>query len=325
MILSPDFTRVIASVTTLMYHGSNLKNKDIILSQGLIPNPKKRKWKEDTNVSFHQPSRASLGGIYLTTNIMTATSSGTVAGGGGACLLVVVSVQSGNLLADEDDFKFALNDIKIPGLVMNEWMMQRLYAGSVALKEGTIPQEQYRKEIRDELERTKKAFVSGFIDRINRKLSKELTPQELSAAEALLDQGFFIALKRLASHVESWGSRGWGSEELWGVERPNAGEAEAEFKRLEDRLTRVFKRVGRPEHRQETANQIARIETPIGYSGRNRIVAVIEVLPYQRETGTQVKVLYPPSGKIPQKVIQDWEEREGPWRPVTDQVENEAT
>jgi hypothetical protein len=194
-------------------------------------------------------------------------------------------------------------------------MIQRLYAGAVALREGRIPQERYREEIRDELERTKESFMTSFINGINGKLKKPLTDQELSVTEGLLDQGFFTALKRLASHVQS---RGWGYEELWGVERPNAMEAESEFKRLEDRLTRVLKKVGRPEHRESDFNSSARIETPIGYSGKNRIVAVIEVLSYQRETGTQVKVLYPPSGQVPAKLIADWEKAEGPWRSVTD-------
>jgi hypothetical protein len=327
MVLSHDFTilpgRIIASVTTIMYHGSNIKNKAIILSQGLIPNPKKRKWSEDPSSSIHVPSRASLGGIYLTNNIMTALSSGTVSGRGGQCILVVVSVQTGNLLADEDDFKYRLNSISIPGLVMNEWMIQRLYAGSVALKEGRIPNERDSQWVREELQKTKEAYITNFINGVNKKLKKPLTEQEMSITEGLLDYGFFISLKRLASHAESgsWGSRGWGSEELWGVEKPDVGEAEAEFKRLEDRLTRVLKRVGRTEHRESDFNQSARIETPIGYSGKNRIVAVVEVIPYQREIGTRVKVLYPPSGEVPAKVIKDWEEREGPWRPVTGHVE----
>jgi hypothetical protein len=193
-------------------------------------------------------------------------------------------------------------------------MMQRLYAGAVALRDGRIPHERYRQEVRDELERTKQAFITSFINGVNGKLKKPLTDQELSVTEGLLDQGFFTALKRLASHVEA---RGWGYEELWGVERPNIEEAEAEFKRLEDRLTRVLKRIGRMEHRESDFNNSARIETPIGYSGKNRIVAVIEVLPYRRETGTQVKVLYPPSGEVPDKLIADWEKAEGPWRQVT--------
>jgi len=321
MILSHDFTtlpgHITASVAAIMYHGSNIKNKDIILSQGLIPNPKKRAWSEDKDVSFYQPSRESLGGIYLTNNVIKATSSGTVSGGGGQCILVVVSIQTGNLLADEDDFKFRLNQISIPGLVANEWMMQRLYAASIALKENRIPQDSYSQGIREELESTKQAFITDFIGGVSRKLKDGLTPQETLAAEDILDQGFLTVLKRLASHVKSWGSRSWGSEELWGVEKPDPGEAEAEFKRLEDRLTRVFKRVGRSEHRESDFNNSARIETPIGYSGKNRIVAVIEVLPYQREIGTQVKILYPPSGEVPEKLIRDWEKAQGPWRPVT--------
>jgi hypothetical protein len=192
----------------------------------------------------------------------------------------------------------------------------------VALREGRISNERSRQEIRDELRRTKEYFITSFINGINGKLKKSLTAQEMSVTEGLLDQGFFIAIKRLASHVDA---RGWGYEELWGVERPKVGEAEAEFKRLEDRLTRVLKRVGRPEHRERDFNNSARIETPIGYSGKNRIVAVIEVLPYQRETGTQVKVLYPPSGEVPEKLIADWEKAQGPWRPVTNRVGVEAS
>jgi hypothetical protein len=324
MILSRDFTtlsgRVVASVATLMYHGSHPKNKDIILSQGLIPNPKKRKWQEDPDASFYQASRQSLSGIYLTTNLLTATSSGSVPGGGGWGLLVVVLVQSGSLLADEDDVKFRLNDIALPGRVVNEWTVMHTYSMYVALQKDLVDNDRMKQEMRDGILEYKQNFIDKFIAGISYRIT--MTKQEISLVRDILEEwGFFVALKRMAAHLKDMGYRGWGSSEVWGVEKPDVGEAEVDFKRLEDRLSRVLKRMGRPEYREENAfNVSARIETPISYSGKNRIIAVIEVLPYQRDIGTRVKVLYPPSGEVPEKLIQDWEKAQGPWRPVTNQV-----
>jgi hypothetical protein len=315
MLLTQDF-HIIASVATLMYHGTHPKNKNIILSQGLIPNPKERKWKDDPHAGFHQPSRKSLPGIYLTRNLMSATSAGSVPGGRGWCLLVVVSIQTGNLLADEDDLKFQLNKISLPGRVLNEWSVMHLYANYIALQKGLMKRDRDKQEAQQEIQAYKDKFIDDFISGVGYRI--HLTKQEMSIVRDVLDEwGFFIALKRIAAHVHDTGYRGWGSEELWGVEKPDAGEAEADFKKLEDRLTRILKRLGRHEHREENPfNVSARIETPIGYSGKNRIVAVIEELPWESGIGTRVKVLYPPSGEVPGKLIEDWEKSHGPWEQV---------
>lgn len=318
MLLSPDYIRVVASVATVMYHGSHPRNKDIILSQGLIPNPKRRKWQEDPHAGFYQASRQSLPGIYLTTNIMTASSAGTVPGGGGWGLLVVVLVQSGSLLADEDDVKFRLNDIALPGRVVNEWSTMHAYAMYVALKRDLVKDDRMRQEMWEGIKEYKKHFIDRFIESIGHRIT--MTKQEISLVRDILEEwGFFTALKRMASHLHhDKGYRGWGSSELWGVEQPDPGEAEAGFKQLEDRLSRVLKRLGRPEHREENAfNVSARIETPIGYSGKNRILAVIETLPYKtgEPDAPNARVLYPSSGEVPEKFIQDWEQRVGRWRP----------
>jgi hypothetical protein len=303
-----------------MYHGSHPKNKDIILSQGLIPNPKVRKWKDDPHAGFHQPSRQSLPGIYLTSNLVSAQSAGSVPGGGGWCLLVVVSVQSGNLIADEDDIKFRLNELALPGRMVNEWSIMHAYSMYVALQKGLIEDDRTKQEAWQEIHQYRNNFINSFLESIDYKI--KLTKQELSLVRDILEEwGFFVALKRMASHVKDTGYRGWGSDDLWRIEKPDEVEAEADFKQLEDRLTRVLKRMGRSEHREENAfNVSARIETPIGYSGKNRIVAVLEELPWQSGIGSRVKILYPPSGEVPEKLIQDWEGRVGPWKPVKDPI-----
>ena len=65
----------IAALRSIWYHGSSIKNLRSIVAQGLIPDPKERNWADDPDASIGNPSRASYGGIYVTRNLMTATSA----------------------------------------------------------------------------------------------------------------------------------------------------------------------------------------------------------------------------------------------------------
>lgn len=300
----------ISSVTRLMYHGTSKKNLPAILSEGLIPDPRKRVWDQDTNVSFHQPSRQSLGGVYLTTNLMTALSSAGKDSKGN--ILVVVSVQTGNLLADEDDLKYLLNDITLPGLSINDYMIRQIYLGWYRLTHDLIEEDWRRQEAASLVQRAREGYVAAVLERVERALKGGLTAQERSLAVPLLQEGFLVALARQAAYVEA----GWDDRAEWEAARPDRGAAEAAFKRLEDRLTRLWKRLGRPEHRTRDFGFTTRLDLPIRYNGKNKILAVVEELSYESGIGTRVRVLYPASGQVPTQLIRDWEQAVGPWRVV---------
>jgi hypothetical protein len=292
-----------------MYHGTDAENLPIIMSQGLIPNPKKRVWQQDEHASFYQPSRSSLPGIYLTTNLMTALSS---AGKGKTKedVLVLVRVSSGTLLADEDDVKFRLNS----AISDHPYSVMQLYTGWQALKQGLIADEWGREETRKYLETAQSTFMENNLKSLNTFLKGGLNGHETNLVLPLLEKAFYITLTRKASHVEKYS---WGySDHNYGIPIPSSSLAESDFKALEDRLTRLLKRMGRPEHLNDAMSPTARIETPITFSGRNKIVAVLHEFGYGLGKGRRVRVVYPSSGHVPPEFIRDWTERMGPWDPV---------
>ena len=59
----------------IWYHGTSARFIDSIMSQGLIPNPKKRTWDEDPGSNYNSPSRKSIGGVYITKNIIACWRS----------------------------------------------------------------------------------------------------------------------------------------------------------------------------------------------------------------------------------------------------------
>jgi hypothetical protein len=313
LVLSDDYsviTQRLASVPTIMYHGTPRENMPIILSQGLIPNPKKRAWNDDPDSGFHGSSRASLSGIYLTTNMMTATSSGRRGGNKGKCLVVVL-IQSGNLIADEDDMKFSLEH----GIPNHEYSIMTLYTYDQMIKRNLFPDEYEHRQALNHVKDAKEKFIKSFLEGVAYKLKGGLNPHEEQVLLPVLEEGFSVAIARKAAYLEHY---------FRDYERSNHGvgpldraQAEQNFKRLEDRLTRILKRLGRPEHLESRFSPTARIETPITYSGKNKIIAVVECLPSLLgeggEYGTPVIVRYPPSGEVPDKLKEDWTQSQGSW------------
>jgi hypothetical protein len=141
----------------IMYHGTSANNLNSILNNGLVPFPKKRVWDTDTydnDSGFDHPSKASIGGIYLTTNLLTATSASTKAKGNQ--LLVVLSIHPYSTVADEDDF-LRINHINIPGMVNNPHTVAGVYIPYTLLKLGKttdVEDENYIKKAKEEFVRS---------------------------------------------------------------------------------------------------------------------------------------------------------------------------
>ena len=87
-----------------MYHGTTDKFLRTILKQGIIPDPKEKKWEDDPHISQYSLSRASLPGSYWTSNLMTARSSSTNTTGkfGGRPIVVTAQIAELAAYADED-------------------------------------------------------------------------------------------------------------------------------------------------------------------------------------------------------------------------------
>lgn len=100
----------------IMYHGTSDVFLRGILSQGLIANPPKKRWDDDTQQSSSSFNRTSLPGSYWTSNLMTARSSSTntVKKFGGHDMTIIAQIAEQSAYADEDSISsqlmWAMND-----------------------------------------------------------------------------------------------------------------------------------------------------------------------------------------------------------------------
>jgi hypothetical protein len=109
----------------ILYHGTSPEVGRRVLSEGLVPDPKKRSWAEDPNAGYNMLPRVSFQGTYLTGNFMTAYSSATrTAGPHTEHLIVVVEVEESSLVHDEDSLKGplqgAMHGLAPPGHILTE-------------------------------------------------------------------------------------------------------------------------------------------------------------------------------------------------------------
>jgi len=301
-----------------LYHGTSADRLNSILSQGLISNPKERAWQEDPHASWHKPSRQSLPGIYLTSNLMTAISSSTNARFGKKkhnTILIIVSVQPQSLVMDEDDL--SVDALVYPGINLNESenLISQMYFGQIG--SGAHP---YRiSEDKKFLNNAQKAYVEHAIEYIEYNLkSKKLHPGLKASLEHLLSEGFFAALNRKVAHISSdyykrlWGN--WADRENYDnpPKQPTTAEAEKAFKDYQDRLTKTLKTMAIPENLPEDKFRFtARTLEPIGYTKSNKIVAIFELVPSEtRRYGEDLVQVYPKDESIPSEALKkletDW-------------------
>ncbi len=290
----------------MVYHGTSAKNLDSIMSQGLIPNPKKRSWSEDKGTSFYAASRKSLDGIYVTKNIMTATSafhqaSNKMEDGG---LLISAEIQPKTGFLDEDRLNGRLEHVS-----SSEWVIANLYVDLQLNKNKSFTE--------DEFEKYKKAFINYYQESI------KLHDQLLSRLNPLLYKAFVAAVNRQACYIDNTSYRGIHQVydeysriakkegvSLPPLVNPDKEKCEAELLSIKDSLTRTMKKLANPANVTDSFNKdffwSSRIMQPIKFSGPNRILCIIFVPHW--ETKKKPKLLY---GKIPDQLIKDWESRIG--------------
>jgi hypothetical protein len=305
----------------IWYHGTARENLPAILSQGLIPDPKKRVWADDPGAGFGQPSRVSYGGIYVTQNLMTARSSvprNTDKAGG---VIVVMELQPRTLLADEDDFLFSASQMYQPNLNWSPTTAAWLYLAS---KYGRPDDADTVRMVAD----AKQSYAAVFL-RGNKDLLKEkYTPQLEDALKAILPGLWDAAVMRAVAYYP----QAYGSQWKWNWLRdytdysgkpdegdpdkipqpPTPAQGEAAFRAAVDKATRTLKSRVRVER---GTFKTARSLEPIRFSGSNRIVAIVQIerVPAeQRKEGgpyETVRVIY---GKLPDDFKTQWKERVGP-------------
>lgn len=103
------YNRIIKTASVAyMWHGTSAGRMRTILSDGLIPNPKKRTWDETKGERENLISLRSYGGIYLAENFLTAYgaagNSNSNPNDQRAIIGVKMETQSPSLILDEDTF-----------------------------------------------------------------------------------------------------------------------------------------------------------------------------------------------------------------------------
>jgi hypothetical protein len=281
----------------IAYHGTSSKLIPAILSQGLIPDPKTRSWATDDNTSFHSPSRASYGGIYVTTNLMTASSSAwrTAADTDGDKAIVIMELQPRTLIDDEDNVNNRISNIKSKGMNFNEHWLIQLY---VALKTNN--------DNRDWLEKVREEHTEMTLDQLFRFRTEEPHPELLKRVKSMIESGFEAVLTRQIANIDPSEykqsmHRAMTEQE---VPQPDLAQAERDFMQFSDKLTKTLK-AGRD---TTTFNYTARIMEPIKFSGANKIIGIVE---FSKLTSSETpKVVF---GTVPQDFKDQYKMSFGKW------------
>jgi hypothetical protein len=299
------------------YHGTSSALIPKILSSGLIPEPKIRSWASDETSSV-QTTRKSLPGIYVSTNLLTATGAALrVAQRDKANQAVIVmELQPRSMVADEDEVNLNIKSIAdhLSGSAYHHiWpYFMEVY--------GDRYKDTEDRHYRQAAEKQKIDWINSVMKRLLYKLGKqEVNPElEKRVKELLFNEGFRVMLERNVAYTHGWDldyyktewSRGFGD---YGTQPPlpNPQQAEDRWLAFSDRLARALKIMARPIKMQDwSLNTSGRVLTPIGFKGSNRIICIIEQIDQRApEYHTRMLVHY---GKPPEKLIEDWTQAIGP-------------
>jgi RNA:NAD 2'-phosphotransferase (TPT1/KptA family)/8-oxo-dGTP pyrophosphatase MutT (NUDIX family) len=305
----------VAAPRQIFYHGSSVKNLRSILSQGLIPEVKEKNWQEDEDTGFSAPSRVSYGGIYVTRNVRIARGAPQDRVAQGAALVVCMELQPNTFYMDEDDINLQMNaplgelsgSNYIPG-----YYIAMTHPGVNASMDTWL--EKYRNK-----------FIEAFVKKSNmlfRNEDQPIHPGLEDRMRELLPAMWQASLGRLTAH-QAKGMRAWdvsaayrevfeevGDEPIPAKEElfPTVAEAEKSFMVESEKLTRAMRLLAQP--REEKFRNTARVTEPIGYSGSNHILAVVEIRDGHKyhKNPEDVVDLVVHYGKLPEDFIQQYEE-----------------
>jgi hypothetical protein len=317
-----------AAPRNIWYHGSPFKNLRSILAQGLIPEVKQREWQEDPDASIYKPSRESYGGIYVTTNLSTAVNAPRDTGyyGPGRMVLVAMELQPNTMYMDEDDINFTPLSNASPHLSDSSYRAPGYY---IAMTQSNVPE-----NWKEALEEIKTQYVNECMNYWKKfKFSEDqanegfaMHPQLEARFRELLPATWAAALTRQAAHAAAKMkdydvSRAY-HEVFYDVPYdkippkeqlvPTIAEGEQAWRKACDQLTRTLKLMTRPNPRKY--RDTARITTPIGYHGSNRILAVAEVREghqWRGENGNDPVTIILHYGTLPEDFFKQWKERNG--------------
>jgi predicted 3-demethylubiquinone-9 3-methyltransferase (glyoxalase superfamily) len=138
--------------------------------------------------------------------------------------------------------------------------------------------------------------------------------------QILNDEGFEAALQRQAAHINPESFNDWCLRySRWGndgcpIKLPNKTESERRWSRFLDQITRTFKKISYEKMSPlglKAVNQTSRLLNPVGFSGKDRIICLIEILPPAKGSYSYRLLIH--YGNPPEQLKTDWQAKEGQW------------
>lgn len=309
-----------AKSLSLWYHGTDRANLRSILSQGLIPDPKKRVWGDDTHASWRAASKASLNGIYITQNLMTATGAVRTQRGEDERLVVVLQVSSRSVVHDEDTLRFRL---RLDSVYDNPYSLLAAYV---------------QKRIGD-WDALADTLVQKAMDGIE--AEKKLHPKMAEAVRASLRAAYAAAVERQVAHFAVSHRREFmpmlynalsHADGVQDADQHLTVGSDGEWKLLDDGLKPVMDtRAAEKSWRDaigaltrttrsvdfDNYSKTARAESRIGFTGDNRIVCIFGERTIQNAEGKHLTQLIRYYGDIPAETLEQVRQRFGAYEVVS--------
>jgi len=319
---------------SIWYHGTRENNLSDILANGLIVNPKERAWEDNKDATFNSPSQASIGGIYVTRNLLTARiAAQRNKPRDEDRVLVIMELQPRSLVADEDSIIGSVKSVLNNSFYgVQEWQIAEVYMAKML---GT--NEEYVNGIKEK-------YVETGVNLIDQQYGLNNAKLKLRVAE-ILNNNWEVVLNRQVSHVsdydmdksfyrnispsmnetmtckfkeleESKLSKDAKNQQYHDFveslkpKKPSMADFESQHLQFMDQLTRTLKDVARPMRNmmegEEDSTKTARSTENIGFSGSNRIIAIVKI-----DHDWNVTLVY---GELPDDFKEQWAKTTGKLR-----------
>jgi hypothetical protein len=324
-------TAKVAAPRSEWFHGSSIKNLKSILSQGLLPNVKTKNWNPDrSSGSSVQVSLESYGGTYVTRNLLTALGAPEDRRTEGRSVMVCLEMQPNTMFLDEDSITGVL-DQPIQHMSDSQWhvglfyiaatrsdadarwqpdvaMFQKTYSDTAIERWKYEFKEKYKTEMHPDLEaEMRKELPACWIAAMGRRAA-HLYKTERADYEA--KRAYAQVAHEKAKDME-WADLPSAAELF-----PTPAQGEEDFRNAVEKITRSLRIMARPSTGNDSMynRDSARVMEPIGYSGSNKITAVLEVRDGPAYVGEDWKKPVPiivHYGSVPAMFVDQWKARQG--------------
>lgn len=279
-----------------MFHGTSTKFLRTILKKGMEPYPKTKMWDVDPSADETRSSRASLGGSYWTSNLLTATGSAlnTKQKFGGNRLIVIANIQQQQSFMDEDNVTFETKHVMVETII-----------DILNVSPDAYPQIAHifydNKELKSKMQ---KYFVEKFHSYI-------IYNKNMPIPREILKEHFDNYFIRIFSHLKN--KKDSIDDIFKYVDNtpddniPSVQDAEKMYQDTLDKITKYYRK-NAIELDNGSFNHTLRITEPVTFSGANKITHIIEIPDDYEE---KLILHYGDKNNIPKKFIKEYRRKKG--------------